>query len=95
MNDDGLQRLERMRRRLLDEIGRWPDRSSEGRVTRMYRHIFECTLAAAVVATPFPVLAQTRVGTAIPTRVGTCAFTRVTGVHQRLVGENGRGIPDS
>ena len=47
----------------------------------MYRQMFECTLAAALIAAPFPVLAQTRVGTAIPTRVGTCAFTRVTGVH--------------
>ena len=61
----------------------------------MYRHMFECMLAAALIAAPFPVLAQGRVGTAIPTRVGTCAFTRVTGVHQRLVGENGREIPDS
>jgi hypothetical protein len=61
----------------------------------MYRHIFECTLAVALIAAPFPALAQTRVGTAIPTRVGTCAFTRVTGVHQRLEGENHREMQGS
>ena len=29
------------------------------------------------------------------TRVGTCAFTSVARIHQRLVGENGREIRDS
>lgn len=61
----------------------------------MYRQVLRCTLAAAICAAPLPVSGQTRTPTAIPTRVGTCAFTRITGIHQRLVGENGREIPDS
>lgn len=61
----------------------------------MYRQVLRCTLAAALCAAPLPVSGQTRTPTAIPTRVGTCAFTRITGIHQRLVGENGREIPDS
>jgi hypothetical protein len=61
----------------------------------MYRFAFGCALAAAMLAAPVSVAGQARVATAIPTRVGTCAFTRITGVHQRLVGENNREIPDS
>ena len=61
----------------------------------MYRLALGCALAAAMLSGPAPVIGQARVGTAIPTRVGTCAFTRVTAVHQRLVGENHREIPAS
>ena len=60
----------------------------------MYR-AFGCALAAAMLSTPLPVIGQARVATAIPARGGTCAFTRVARVHQRLVGENHREIPDS
>src|SRR5688572_18203642 len=52
-------------------------------------------LVLAGLVAPAPVLGQTRVGTAKPTRVGTCAFTSVASVHQRLVGEDRREIPDS
>ena len=61
----------------------------------MYRLAFGCALAAAMLSGPAPVIGQTRVGTAMPTVAGTCAFTRVARVHHRLVGEDNRPIPDS
>ncbi len=61
----------------------------------MVRHVFGGALAAALVVAPLPVSGQARVGSAMPTVAGTCAFTRVTRVHHRLVGEDNRPIRDS